>query len=193
MIFLPVVTTASIVGIIMIFIWGSNGPVNSLLMNLKLIKLPVNWLGDGKIALNTVILIGVWKGLGVDMIYWLAGLQSIPRDLYEAASVDGANSFRTFFYITLPNLLPMGAVIALLDIVGSLKVFDIIKTMTEGGPFFSTDVVGTYIYRFAFSSELGEPRLGYACAAGVFFGLTIIVIGSLTSFANKMVSSKRSF
>ncbi|GAA0179146.1 sugar ABC transporter permease [Clostridium sediminicola] len=175
--FLPVVTTASIVGIIMIFILGTDGPVNFIATNLGLIDQPVNWLGDPKYSLVTVILVGTWKGLGTNMIYWLAGLQSIPNELYEAAKVDGCNRKQTFRHITLPLIIPIGSVIALLNVVGSLKVFDIIKTMTNGGPFFTTDVVSTYIYRYAFSSEMGMPRLGYASAAGIFFGITIIIIG----------------
>ncbi len=183
--FLPVVTVASIVGIIMIFIWGPNGPVNGVLQSLQILKTPLNWLGDIKLAMGTVIIIFTWKNMGTNMIYWLAGLQSVPQELYEAAKVDGANSVNTFRFVTLPLIMPIGIVIALLNVVGSLKVFDIIKTMTEGGPFFATDVVATYIYRYAFSSEMGLPRLGYASAAGIFFGLTIILIAVLQALITK--------
>lgn len=189
--FLPVITVASIVGIIMIFIWGPNGPVNTLLMSLKIMKEPVNWLGDYKTAMGTVILIFSWKNIGTNMIYWLAGLQGVPQELYEAAKVDGANSFNTFRYVTLPLVLPIGAVIALLNIAGSLKVFDLIKTMTEGGPFFSTDVIATYIYRYAFSSEMGLPRLGYAAAAGIFFGISIVLIAIIQSVLMKIIKREQ--
>jgi ABC-type sugar transport system permease subunit len=185
--FLPVISVASIIGIIMIFILGSGGPVNGFLLFAKVLKQPVNWLGDPKWAMIAVIVVSAWKNMGTDMIYWLAGLQSVPQELYEAARVDGANAFNTFRYITFPLILPIGAIITLLDVVGSLKVFDIIKTMTEGGPFFATDVVATYIYRYAFSSEMGLPRLGYASAAGIFFGLTIVVIAVLQSVITKSV------
>ncbi|HEY0828637.1 MAG TPA: sugar ABC transporter permease [Bacilli bacterium] len=182
--FIPVITTASIVGIIMVYIWGSDGAVNFLLLKIQIIDQPVNWLGNVKWSMFTVVMIYVWKNLGINMIYWLAALQSVPRELYEAARVDGANHWKTFFYITLPQILPIGMVILLLNVAGSLKVFDLIKTMTEGGPFFSTDVVSTYIYRYAFSSEMGLPRLGYASAAGIFFAFTIVVIAMLLSFVN---------
>lgn len=174
--FVPVVTTASIVGIIMVYIWGSDGAVNYLLTKLHLLDNPINWLSDADWAMFTVIIIYVWKHLGMNMIYWLAGLQGIPRELYEAAHVDGATPMRSFLHITMPLLLPIGMVIMLLNVAGALKVFDLIKTMTDGGPFFATDVVSTYIYRFAFSSEMGLPRLGYASAAGMFFAFTIIAI-----------------
>lgn len=187
LIFLPVVTTTSIVGIIMVFIWGSDGAVNDALVKLGLLDAPINWLGDAKWSMFTVILISVWKNLGINMIYWLAGLQGIPKDLYEAAEVDGARGTKLFFHITVPLLVPIGAVILLLNVVNSLKVFDLIKTMTNGGPFFATDVVSTYIYRYAFSSEMGLPQLGYASAAGIFFALTISVLAIIQSVLNKRI------
>ncbi|NIK67395.1 MULTISPECIES: sugar ABC transporter permease [unclassified Paenibacillus] len=176
-IFLPVVTTASIVGIIMVYIWASDGAVNWLLQRLHILNSPINWLGDADWALFTVIIIYVWKNLGINVVYWLAGLQSVPRELHEAAKVDGAGFFAVFRYITLPLIVPIGLIILLLDIAGALKVFDLVKTMTDGGPFFATDVVSTYIYRYAFSSELGLPRLGYASAAGILFAATVLAIG----------------
>jgi ABC-type sugar transport system permease subunit len=177
--FIPVVTTASIVGIIMVYIWGSDGAVNYLLTKLGLMQTPINWLGDTKWSMFTVIIIYVWKNLGMNMIYWLAGLQTVPRELYDAARVDGADHIKTFVHITLPQILPIGLVILLLNVAGALKVFDLIKTMTEGGPFYSTDVVSTYIYRYAFSSEMGLPRMGYASAAGIFFAFTIVAVAVL--------------
>lgn len=175
--FIPVITTTSIVGIVMIFIWSVQGPINSMLLSAGLITGPINFLGDGKFAMGTVLLISVWKDLGIYMIYWLAGLQSVSMDVIEAARVDGATSRRTFFSIVLPLIKPVGGVIATLCFINALKVFDNIKTMTDGGPFFSTDVIATYIYRMAFSSEMGMPRLGYASAAATSFGITVIVIG----------------
>nr|WP_246362876.1 sugar ABC transporter permease [Paenibacillus alba] len=190
LIFLPVVTTTSIVGIIMVFIWGSDGVVNDALMKIGLLSTPINWLGDAKWSMFTVVLISVWKNLGINMIYWLAGLQGIPKDLYEAAEVDGARGTKLFFNITIPLLLPIGAVILLLNVVNSLKVFDLIKTMTNGGPFFATDVVSTYIYRYAFSSEMGLPQLGYASAAGLFFAVTISALAIIQSVLNKRIKGR---
>ncbi|GGA00598.1 sugar ABC transporter permease [Paenibacillus marchantiophytorum] len=190
LIFLPVVTTTSIVGIIMVFIWGSDGAVNDALMKIGLLSTPINWLGDAKWSMFTVVLISVWKNLGINMIYWLAGLQGIPKDLYEAAEVDGARGMKLFVHITIPLLLPIGAVILLLNVVNSLKVFDLIKTMTNGGPFFATDVVSTYIYRYAFSSEMGLPQLGYASAAGLFFAVTISALAIIQSVLNKRMKGR---
>lgn len=177
MYFIPVITTASVVGIIMIFILGVQGPVNHLLTAAHILKEPVNFLGDAKAALPTLVIISLWKDCGTYMIYWLAGLQGVSRDVYEAATIDGAGRGKTFFHIVLPLIAPTGGIIAILCTINSLKVFDIVKTMTEGGPYYATDVIATYVYRNAFSSEIGMPRLGYASAAAMFFGVVIIIIG----------------
>ncbi len=177
MYFIPVITTASVVGIIMIFILGVQGPVNYLLTTLHILDQPVNFLGDAKAALPTLVIISLWKDCGTYMIYWLAGLQGVSKDVYEAATIDGAGRGKTFFYIVLPLIAPTGGIIAILCTINSLKVFDIVKTMTEGGPYYATDVIATYVYRNAFSSETGMPRLGYASAAAMFFGIVIIIIG----------------
>jgi multiple sugar transport system permease protein len=174
--FIPVITTASIIGIIMVFIWGSTGPVNTILLKTGLASQGIRWLGDGRTAMTTVVFISVWKDMGTYLIYWLAGLSSIPQDVYEAADVDGAGRVRTLFQIVLPMMLPVAGTITLLNIINSLKVFDVIKTMTNGGPFYATDVTATYVYRIAFSSEIGLPRMGYASAGAFAFGIIVIAV-----------------
>lgn len=190
--FLPVITTASIVGIIMVFIWSVQGPVNGVLEFFLNIK-PLNFLGNKSSAMLTVVLISVWKDCGTYMIYWLAGLQSISKDIYEAAEIDGAGRSRIFIKIVIPLLLPIGGVIALLCGVNSLKVFDMIKTLTNGGPYFATDVVATFVYRNAFSSELGMPRLGYASAASLLFGAVVIGIGIFLNIIKTKIQKKDDF
>lgn len=188
--FLPVITTASIVGIIMQFIWSPTGAINALLDLLGNTR-AVNFLGQAATALPTVAFIGVWKDVGIYMIYWLAALQSVPQDVVEAAEIDGANKWQVFRFITLPIILPIGAVITLLAIINSLKVFDIVQTMTGGGPYFATDVMGTFVYRTAYESSVGMPRLGYASAAAMLFGITIIVIGVALNALKNVISKHR--
>lgn len=188
--FLPVITTASIVGIIMQFIWSPTGAINALLDLLGNTR-AVNFLGQAATALPTVAFIGVWKDVGIYMIYWLAALQSMPQDVVEAAEIDGANKWQVFRFITLPIILPIGAVITLLAIINSLKVFDIVQTMTGGGPYFATDVMGTFVYRTAYESSVGMPRLGYASAAAMLFGITIIVIGVALNALKNVISKHR--
>lgn len=188
--FVPVVTTASIVGIIMIFIWSVQGPVNQVLIALGLVGKGVNFLGNGATAMKTLVILSVWKDCGTYMIYWLAGLQSVPKDLYEAGDIDGASRPRVFFSIVLPLIMPTAGIIAVLCTINSLKVFDLIKTLTDGGPFFKTDVIATFVYRQAFSSEMGMPRLGYASAASLLFGLAVIVVGTVLNSVKSGLSRR---
>lgn len=189
MYFIPVITTASIVGIIMIFIFGGTGPINQVLALLGIDT--INFLGDEKTALFTVVLIGIWKDLGTYMIYWIAALQSVSQDVYEAAKIDGAGKFRIFTDVVFPLILPIGGVIAVLCVIGSLKVFDIVQTMTNGGPYFATDVVATFVYRTAYSSTTGSPRLGYASAAALLFGLMVVTIGIVLNLVKNYFNKKR--
>ena len=137
------------------------------------------------------MLIGIWKDLGTYMIYWIAALQSVSQDVYEAAKIDGAGKFRTFTDVVFPLILPIGGVIAVLCVIGSLKVFDIVQTMTNGGPYFATDVVATFVYRTAYSSTTGSPRLGYASAAALMFGLMVVIIGIVLNLVKAYFNKKR--
>ncbi len=188
--FLPVITTASIVGIIMLFIWSPTGAINAAMQAFGAQK-TINFLGQASTALPTVALIGVWKDVGIYMIYWLAALQSVPHDLIEAAQIDGANKWQIFRRITVPIILPIGAVITLLAIINSLKVFDIVQTMTAGGPYFATDVMGTFVYRTAYASSVGMPRLGYASSAAMLFGLCIILVGFIANMLKNAAGKHR--
>ena len=176
--FVPVVTTTSVVGTVMIFIWSAQGPINNALSVLGLTDSAINFLGSGATAFQTLVAVSVWKDCGTYMIYWLAGLQSVGQDQYEAAAIDGAKRVQTFFRVVFPQVLPTAGVITILCTINALKIFDLIKTMTNGGPFYKTDVVATWVYRTAFSSELGMPRMGYASAGALLFGLVVIVIGT---------------
>jgi raffinose/stachyose/melibiose transport system permease protein len=181
--FIPVVTTTAIMAIVMSFVFSAfNGPVNLALLDLHLIDRPIDFLGDPHTALYTAVVIAVWKWFGQPMIYWLAGLQTIPEVLYEAARVDGAGWWRILRSITLPLLAPFAVLILLIVAVGNLQVFALLQAMTNGGPFFSTETMELYIYRTAFAATpgyMGQPRLGYASAAGVVFGVCIMLLALL--------------
>ncbi len=184
--FLPVVSSTAIIGIVLTFILSPfNGPLNEILMKIGLLNFPVDWLGSVSTAMWMIILVETWHMAGQYIVYWLAGLQSIPDELYEAARVDGANSWQTFFYITIPALKPVAIIITLLGVVNSLRVFDIVQVMTGGGPSFATDVVTTFIYRNGFGSSI--TKVGYASAAAVLFGFIIMSFGSLQGIIVKRV------
>jgi multiple sugar transport system permease protein len=189
--FIPVVTTTAIMAIVMSFVFSAfNGPVNLALTGLHVVDKPIDFLGDPHTALYTGVVIAVWKWFGQPMIYWLAGLQTIPQSLYEAARVDGAGWWRILRSITLPLLTPFAVLILLIVAVGNLQVFALLQAMTNGGPFFATETMELYIYRMAFAATpgyMGQPRLGYASAAGVVFGLCIMVLAIFQVIAFRKV------
>jgi multiple sugar transport system permease protein len=174
-IFLPVVTTAAIVGVVMRYVLDpTGGPLNILLLNSGMLGQPVNFLGQAGLALYSAVGVWVWKWLGITLIYWLAALQTIPRDIHEAAEIDGATPWDRFRTITLPLLTPFTIIITLITVIEATNVFDLMLTLTGGGPFYATEVIDIYVYRQAFTSSV--PRLGYSSAAAIFFGICFIAI-----------------
>lgn len=189
-IFLPVVTTAAIVGVVMRYVLDPTaGPLNLALLNSHILGQPLNFLGSAGLALYSAVGIWVWKWLGITLIYWLAALQTIPRDLYEAAELDGAGAWTRFRFITLPLLTPFTLIITLITVIDATNVFDLMLTLTGGGPFYATEVIDIYVYRQAFTSNV--PRLGYASAAAIFFGLSFIVIAVAQILLLRQVRSRR--
>ncbi|HLH74276.1 MAG TPA: sugar ABC transporter permease [Chloroflexota bacterium] len=178
LLFIPVVTTTAIMGILMTFLLSPvNGPFNQILLALHLISSPISFLGAPETALWSVMGVSVWKYFGISLVYWLAALQAIPTEMYEAARVDGATRWQVHRYITAPLLVPFATVIVLITAVNTMRIFDLVETLTGGGPYFATEVMEVYIYRTAFSVlGGGMPRLGYASAAGVLFGICVMII-----------------
>ena len=178
--FIPVVTSAAVVGVVVELILTNFGDnLDRLLINLHMMHGYVDWLGDPHFALGIIIVVGIWQTLGYNLVYFLAALQTVPVELYEAARIDGANSFVRFFRITIPMLRAVGLVILTLAILGSLQVFDLVQVLTAGGPDFATEVVNTYIYQQAFGVAGSVPNIGFASAASFFYGLLVLVLGGL--------------
>lgn len=174
-IFLPVVTTAAIVGVVMRYVLDpTSGPINIVLLNFGLLEQPMNFLGQAGLALYSAVGVWVWKWLGITLIYWLAALQTIPKDALEAAEIDGANAWDRFRTITLPLLTPFTVIITLITVIEATNVFDLMLTLTGGGPFYATEVIDIFVYRQAFASS--TPRLGYSSAAAIFFGVCFILL-----------------
>lgn len=178
--FIPVVTTTAIIGVVMRFILDpASGPINSVL--LKLGGGGVDFLGDQHLALPTAAVLYIWKFFGVTMIYWLAALQTIPYELNEAARIDGAGTWKIFRHITVPMLKPFLIIITVLTIEETFHNFDLMYTLTGGGPYFHTEIIEIYIYRWAFAAAI--PQLGHASAAAVVFGLLVAVVGAIQLWA----------
>ena len=135
---------------------------------------PKLWLNDPKAARECVVLIAVWKGIGYNIILFFAGLQGISADMYEAAEIDGANAFKRFIYITLPLMKPAMLSVLMLGFIYTFKAFDLMYIMTAGGPFNSTDVLGTYAYSKAFTQY--EFSQGSAIAMVLFACLFLVGI-----------------
>ena len=185
MIFLPVVTPVAVIGIVMTLLLSPfNGPVNGFLIQTGIVSRAIDFLGSPESALTVLMAVYVWKWLGITMIYWLAALQTVPDELYEVSRLEGVKSWQMTFYVILPLILPFAVVITLISAISALNVFPLIQSMTQGGPFFSTEVMEVYIFRNAFATDAGTiPRLGYASAAGVFFGLSIMVLTLLQAIS----------
>ena len=170
--FFPSITSMIAIGIVWAIIFNpTKGPVNMLLASLGVKNLP-KWLSSSKTALPTIVLIVVWKSAGYYMIMFLAGLKSIPPSLYEAAKIDGANSWQVFRNVTLPMLSPTTFMVTILCTISSFQVFDIINITTEGGPGQSTKVIVYRIYEEGFKNL----KFGYASAMAYVLFLIILVI-----------------
>lgn len=167
--FLPVVTTGAIIGVVFTLLLDASGPISLALVTAGILESPANFVAHSGTSLYAGVGVWVWKWLGITMIYWLAALQTIPEEVHEAAMIDGATPLREFRHITLPLLVPFLVIITLIDTVGALNVFDLMYTLTGGGPSFSSEVIEIFIFRTAFGATV--PQLGYASAAAVLFGL----------------------
>ncbi len=182
--YLPPVLSGIVVGLIWNWIYdGSYGLLNHFLTFIGLGDLARAWLSDSKTALISVAVIHMWKGFGWGFVILLAGLQSIPRELYEAARVDGANAWVVFRSITAPLMIPVFILVSILTILGTMQVFDIIIATTGGGPGYHTEVPITRIV----STMIGNSKFGYACAMGVVFGLILLAISMVQIRVSKMM------
>jgi ABC-type sugar transport system permease subunit len=131
-----------------------------------------NWLGDVNWALPAVMIVVIWSGLGYDMVIFLAGLQGIPTELYEAARVDGASPAQVFWKVTFPLLSPTTFFLLVISVIGALKAFDVIAVMTGGGPLNSSNVYVLYLYQNAFKWF----KAGYASALALVLFVVILLI-----------------
>jgi multiple sugar transport system permease protein len=148
---LPWLFTAVIIAIIWRLILDPNGVANSVLMTLGIVDFKVEWFSSPKTAIHALTFVNIWAGYPLYMVTLLAGLQGIPRDLYEAASIDGAGPIRQLWNVTLPQLKPIIVAIALLDFIWTMQVFPLVWMTTGGGPIHATEMMSIYTYKAAFS------------------------------------------
>ncbi|MCM3173283.1 MULTISPECIES: carbohydrate ABC transporter permease [Paenibacillus] len=178
--YLPTIFSASVMAIVFFIIFNSyNGILNQLLVKYHVISAPIGWL-DADHAMMTTIIIAIWGAVGNYMLLFIAGLQSIPEELYEAASLDGANEFQKLRNVTIPLLGPVLQMIIMLAITTALKGYESIMVLTEGGPYGKTEVMYLYLFKLLFpisADTQSLQQLGYGSAVGF---TTAIIVGAVT-------------
>jgi multiple sugar transport system permease protein len=172
---LPWLFTAVIIAIIWRLLLDPNGVINSVLIALHIVGFKVEWFSSPRTALHALTFVNIWAGYPLYMVSLLAGLQGIPKDLYEAAGIDGANELEKFWYITIPQLMPIIISIALLDFIWTMQVFPLVWMTTGGGPIHATEMLSTYTYKLAFR----EYDFSLASASAI---LILLLSMSMTYF-----------
>lgn len=169
--FMPAVTSMAVVSMIFLFLLDPD--IGMITYFTKMIGLGANgWLRDPDWAMPGVILVGIWKNVGFYMVIFLAGLQGISPTYYEAAEIDGAGSWKRFWHITVPLLMPTLAFVLIIAMIASFQVFDQVYVMTQGGPLFRTETLVQYIYMQGFQFF----KLGYSAALGIVLLVLILVL-----------------
>jgi multiple sugar transport system permease protein len=175
--FSPVVTTMVVVAIVWSFLYNpGEGFINAFIQTVTFGRLgPYNWLTNPKLAFPAIMLLSIWQGVGFQMVIYLAGLQDIPRELYEAAQVDGANRWRQFLNVTLPQLRNTSIFVVIATTILAFKLFDQVWVMTKGGPQEATMTTMILVYSEGFK----QLRVGYASAITIVFFLIVLGVSLL--------------
>jgi raffinose/stachyose/melibiose transport system permease protein len=182
-IYLPVLVSPVVMGTMYyLFLSYNGGGLNDLVIALGGER--TAWLSDSGAAIALIVLVNSLQFVGISMVIYLAGLQSIPTVYYEAARLDGANAVQSFRHITVPMLQPAFATSVVLNLIGGMKLFDVIQVLTAGGPGYSTHTVSTLIAKMYFGSQ----RAGYASAMGV---VLFLIIAVFTLVLNTMLNRRR--
>jgi len=171
----PVVISMVVAGIAWRWLYAENGLLNQIIKSVFSVKEGIGWLTSPQFALFSVMAVTIWKGLGYYMVIYLAGLQAIPADLYEAAAIDGSDGVSKHWDITVPLMKPYIVLVAVISAISATKVFEEIYIMTQGGPRNSSKTVVYYLYEQAFQNL----EISYACTIGlvlflIIFSLSIV-------------------
>lgn len=189
--FIPGIISFVVSGVLWKLIYDPNlGTLNTTLKSLGLGNFTQHWLSDPRLVMPSIIVVSVWAAIGMNMLIYFAGIQGVDPTYYEAAEVDGASRWQQFWYVTVPSLRIVTAIVISLNLMNGFKVFDIIYVMTGGGPSHQSEVFGTYLYGLAFGSTGGSiPQLGYGSAFSVVVmllcGVAVLVQIILAKRANR--------
>jgi putative chitobiose transport system permease protein len=172
--YVPVIVSVVVAGIAWKWIYAENGLLNYFTSIFTSVKIP--WLTNSSTAIFAIIAVTIWKGLGYYMVIYLAGLQTIPQDLYEAAAIDGSDGWRKHLDITIPMLKPYIVLVTVISAIAAMKVFEEVYVMSRGGPANSSKTVVYYLYEKGFSSL----EMGYASAIGVVLFLVVFLLSVIS-------------
>lgn len=175
--YLPVVTSWIVVSFLFIYLFspGNSGLVNYILLQLGIIEKPISWMANGDTAWIAIYSLGIWKGMGWAMVIFLAALQGIPTELYEAAAIDGANEFERLRFMTIPLIKRTIMFVFVALMIGGFQVFLSVLMLTAGGPLHRTEVALTYMFDEAF----GNLNFGYGAALSYILAVVIVLISIL--------------
>jgi raffinose/stachyose/melibiose transport system permease protein len=182
--FFPTILSSVSVAMIWLFLYDPNyGAINTTLKKLGLDSLALNWLGSETSALYALIFVQVWFHAGQMMVIYIAGLQQIPQELYEAANVDGANRWQQFKSVTWPMALPTSAIVIAYTTIQSFRAFDLVYATTQGGPNNTTSILTTMIFQTAFN----EFRFGYAASQSI---IMVVMIFAITALQRRILRTR---
>jgi putative chitobiose transport system permease protein len=181
----PVVISMVVAGIAWRWLYAENGLLNQILVGSGWLETAVPWLTSPTLALPSVMVVTIWKGLGYYMVIYLAGLQTIPGDLYEAAAIDGSDGWKRHWDVTIPLMRPYLFLVTVISAISATKVFEEIYIMTQGGPLNSSKTLVYYVYELAFQ----ELEMSYACTVGLALFLVILVLSLLRLSLDRNQSS----
>lgn len=181
-VYMPIMISGLIMGYIMYyFLSFHNGVLNDIIAIFG--RAPVDWLASPKFGVGAITFINSWQYVGTSMVIYLAGLQNIPSMYYEAAALDGVNTWGRFQHITLPLLTPAISSAVILNLIGGLKLYDGIISLTNGGPGFTTHSLMTYVSQQYFAAE----KAGYSAAIGIF---TFVLIALISGVCNHFIGKR---
>lgn len=175
--YLPVVTSWVVVSFLFIYLFspGNSGLINYVLMQLGLIERPISWMANSDTSWIAIYSLGIWKGMGWAMVIFLAALQGIPTELYEAAAIDGANEWARLRFLTLPLIRRTILFVFVALMIGGFQVFLSVLLITGGGPLHRTEVALTYMFDQAF----GQLNFGYGAALSYILAVVIVVVSAV--------------
>lgn len=173
--FFPYVASLVAICVCWNFLLMKNGPVNQIL-NFLGFQMTKSWTSSRELAIWAIIIVSVWRNAGYYMVMYLAGLQGVPAELYEAATVDGANAWQKFWKVTMPMLTPTTFFVSIMMVISCFKIYDVVAIMTQGGPGRSTKMLVTYIFELSFGGDGIATSAQYGLASAVSMVLLVIVL-----------------